>query len=549
MMNPEIETLLQEADQAARGENWEHVCSLLKSVLDEDPEHTGALTGLAISKIHQDQLQSAVDHFKEVVLLTPDSAEAYNNLGVAYALQNQLSEAESAYQRALELDPENKQAWKNLAEVCLQQPDRLTEGVQILAAVLKKYPQDVEALSMLAGCYEEAGDLNSAVFLYEEIVRLDGEHGHAAAQLEQLKSRQAAAAQIARPEHAKKLAALVNLKKGNGKAPQKAAVGFYGPHTLAFSRRMGVPARALASAKHEVKISSQFKEEDLERYQIFIFNCPHQSAELTAALRCCLDAGKTVVVDLEQDYLQIPEDHRDYSLSGPGNPAAVRRLQEIYQLGKYFTVPNIHLGEKLAPQIGQAGEIPHGWQREESSWEIPSPERKTINFGLLSTHISSSIPEQIVRQISTAVLEIDSALLVAAGDYQLLEAFPDLPEEKKMFIPLGSIQNYPYTLAHFDILMAPEPEGEFQQTRSDLPLLEAGIRRIPWIAPPLPAYQDWGVGGITTAADGWQPILARLAADPEERTALGAAGFEKAKQRESQVILRFWQEIIQEIQL
>jgi len=181
---------------------------------------------LGVSKLQQNDPASAADHFREVISLNPHSPQAYNNLGVAHALQDQWHEAEQAYQGALDQDPENAQAWKNLAEVFLQQTDRLTEGVQILAALIKKNPQDMEALNMLAACYEEVDDQDSAVLLYEQMLKTEDSNVHAQQRLEALDADLEQAAQIARPEHAQKLAALKNLTKGNGKAsPSKPRKG------------------------------------------------------------------------------------------------------------------------------------------------------------------------------------------------------------------------------------------------------------------------------------------------------------------------------------
>ena len=545
MAEEQIAKLLDQANQAAQGEDWDSVSDILNDVLDQHPAHTAALTGLGISKLHQDDPQSAVDHFQEVVSLNPHNPEAYNNLGVAHALQSEWDQAEVAYQEAINQDPEHAGAWKNLAEVYLQQNDRLTEGVQILAAVIKKNPRDTEALSMLASCYEEVGDRDSAALLYEQVLEVDPGHALAAARLEQIRPAQQAP-QIARPEHVEKLAALKNLTGGNGKAgPAKEehavrAVAFYGPSTFSFQRRMNAPARALAAAEHDVKLSSEWKAEDLDRYQAFIFNRPHVSQAHFQALTACVEAGKPVIVDLDLDYAQLPETHPEYDSIGPGNPEAMARLDDVYGQVKHFTVPHQHLAERLQPEIGPAAVVPTGWIREDSRWEMQAPSRDTINFGIISTHVNVDYPEQIRKGISDAVREVPEAVLVAAGDYQLLAAFDDLPEDKKMFIPLGSFQDYPYTLAHFDVLLVPEQVNEFTETKADLPLLEAGIRRIPWLATRLPAYWDWGVGGQFVSQQGWKSALVKIAQNPEERESLGRAGFEKAKQREGQLLVNWW---------
>ncbi len=552
MTNTNIASILQDADQAALSEDWEQVSALLKSVLDEDPKHSDALTGMGITKIHQEDLQAAVNHFQQVVKLKPNSAEAYNNLGVAYSLQTNWDQAEAAYQHALDLRPEDLQAWKNLADVYLQQSDRLLEGVQILAAVIKKNPRDKEALSMMANCYEEINDLNSAAFLYEEILELDPENLHAKDRLKLVGSRRSETNQIARPEHAAKLAALKNLTGGNGKAHRAErrkteSAAFFGPNTFAFKRRMNTPARGLAAAGWDIKLSTELTDQDLDRYQVMIFSRPHQSPDLMNNLRRAIQSDQNVIIDLDADFAQIPETHPEYELLGPGSPESLERLEEVLDLGCNFSFPGAELVEKYQDRIENWMVIPTGWHREDSTWDAPTPERSTFNLGLISTHLHLKICPEFQEQITKAVVEIPEALLVAAGDHQLLAEFSDLPEDKKMFIPLGSLENYPYTYTHFDLLLVPGSKHSFYQSQSDLAVLEAGIRKIPWLADPRPSFKNWDVGGVLIENQEWYSAVMDLYQNPQKRIRLGSKGYEKAKQRDSYLIQQLWRSYIKEI--
>jgi glycosyltransferase involved in cell wall biosynthesis len=225
------------------------------------------------------------------------------------------------------------------------------------------------------------------------------------------------------------------------------------------------------------------------------------------------------------------------------------RLEQVLDQIDHFTVPNQSLADRLADQVSHAAVIPTGWAREGSTWEAPRPKRDTVNFGLLSTHTQPEIDPEIKDQISEAVLAAPDALLTAAGDYQILAEFDQLPDDKKMFIPLGAYQDYPYALAHVDVLLVPEKSGPFTDTKSDTALLEAGIRRIPWLATRIPSYWDWGVGGIFVSGKSWSSTIQRLAENPAERKALGRAGFEKAKQRESRLVVSWWKDLLMEIQV
>lgn len=212
MINPQFDMLLEQADTAARQNNWQGAAQFLNQAGELEPNHPGVITGLGTCALHMNQLPVAVRQFERVAELAPDSPDAFNNLGVAYALMGQNLLAEKNYLIALEIDPENFSALKNLAQVCLQQNDRLQEGVDILANLYHQNPQDADVTCMLATCYEEAEDLDSAYEMYMQSLNSQPENPQAQAGFERVSERRSSV-RIARPEHLDKLAALKKLNQ------------------------------------------------------------------------------------------------------------------------------------------------------------------------------------------------------------------------------------------------------------------------------------------------------------------------------------------------
>jgi glycosyltransferase involved in cell wall biosynthesis len=127
------------------------------------------------------------------------------------------------------------------------------------------------------------------------------------------------------------------------------------------------------------------------------------------------------------------------------------------------------------------------------------------------------------------------------GDAGIWHLFADLPEERRSFASMMPFEAYPSLLAHFDVLLAPLCDNDFNNAKSDIKLLEAGIRRIPWVASPRAAYRAWGVGGLFAEAPGeWQSALTRLAQDANLRRQLGQDGRERANTREARSIAERW---------
>jgi glycosyltransferase involved in cell wall biosynthesis len=141
-------------------------------------------------------------------------------------------------------------------------------------------------------------------------------------------------------------------------------------------------------------------------------------------------------------------------------------------------------------------------------------------------------------------VEEKKVLLAAGGDTDLLNAFPGISDDRKMYVPIGHVRDYPYIFSNFDILLVPLRDINYNLCKSDLPLLEAGIRRIPWIATDIPAFQDWSVGGILAQNKGdWYTALRKLIKNEELRKALGESGRQKAEQREGDIVAQRWIEV------
>lgn len=211
MTDPHFENLLNQADIAARQGNWQEAAHYLAEAVELQPDHVGAITGMGTCALQQNELSDAVQYFEHVTALEPSSPEAHNNLGVAYAMMGEWAAAERSYLQALDLDPEHFQALKNLAQVCLQQNDRLTEGVTILGELYKSNSLDADVNFMLASCYEDAEDWDSAYEMYTQTLDVQPDYPLAKSGFERVSAKRSSI-RIAKPEHANTLAQLKSLQ-------------------------------------------------------------------------------------------------------------------------------------------------------------------------------------------------------------------------------------------------------------------------------------------------------------------------------------------------
>ncbi len=275
----------------------------------------------------------------------------------------------------------------------------------------------------------------------------------------------------------------------------KESVAFLGPTDVATETRLGVPVRALAGIGVTVNVGLQLDPADLNQYNVFVVANPHVYPPLCGAIERCLEAGKRVIVDIDRDFHHIPSDHPTHSQFGPGNPEALSSLEAALSSADVVTVPNAALAKRYGKYAQRVEIIPHSWSRANALWEKPAPRRNTINLGMVSVHTPVKDAAGLKTTLKRLLKEFPETQVTIGGELPLYVAFSNIPEERRLFLPPGQIEDYPFLLANFDILLVPLRENAYNRSRSDLPLLEAGIRRIPWVAAPVPSFEEWEAGG------------------------------------------------------
>jgi protein O-GlcNAc transferase len=168
MANKDINSLIHQANNLAGKGDWENAYQKLLQASGFEPNHPGVINGLGMCLMQTGKPKEAASYFEKLVDLVPDPQEAYCSLGMAYARINELALGEDAYLKALQINPKNMVARKGLAVIYLQQAVRFGEGMQILRSLVKAYPDDLEAVLMLANCYEQGKNYSSAKKLYQQ---------------------------------------------------------------------------------------------------------------------------------------------------------------------------------------------------------------------------------------------------------------------------------------------------------------------------------------------------------------------------------------------
>jgi tetratricopeptide (TPR) repeat protein len=312
--------------------------------------------------------------------------------------------------------------------------------------------------------------------------------------------------------------------------------------------RQALIVKTLGEQGYDVTTQMPRAGETWDQYDLVIAHNPHGNLDLMRGLAARAGARLPILVDLDVDFHLLPTDHPNYATLGLGEPGVARALTAALQLADCVTVGT----EAAAESLQQAGYnpvvIPDGWHRSNLLWYKPAPLRTTLNLGLMLMQGQLEDAASIRRAVVRILREFPQSRLVISGDPKVYQLFDSVPDTRRMFLPPVEMEDYPYLLAQFDFLLAPLRDIPYNHQRSDRILVEAGVRRIPWIASPVRPYLNWASGGlIASSLDEWYTHLRGLMQDHEMRLKLGQAGYQKALQRELQPLGKSWHQLIQQL--
>ncbi len=514
-MGETFEEYLNQANEPAERGDVPAALAWLQQANQAQPEQAGVLTGMGRCLVELNDPQAALECFLQAAVLLPDNADAQNNLGLAYQVNGLDQQALASYQAAVQLDSAHWQAWRNLAVMHLRL-EQWEQGVQILASLIRTNPADIDAKFLMAQCYEIGRDFVTAQAMYEAVLAEDPDHTEAKAALENL-----TASTFDAPE---------SPVGAQPRAEQRVVV--YAAEGMPGELRMELVTKALAGQGASVSLRDHFTPGDTDQFDYFIFSQPNLAPEWINAVQACLRAGKPFGVDMEQDYFSIPTGHPAYMLFGPGNPQALQALEVILQAAAWVSVASHVLAERMQHCVKDVRYNPPSWDRSSPFWRAAAQPHDTLNIGWIGSQNERDDMFTVRDEVVRFLRGNPNAKIIIAGDNGIFQRFGSLPEKQRQYLPVTSARDIPQILSQFDILLAPWQMNSFNQAKSDQALLEAGICQVPWVASPLPSYQEWGAGGLFAAQPGeWAAALEQLAASPDLRRRLGAAGWEQANRR------------------
>jgi tetratricopeptide (TPR) repeat protein len=139
---------------------------------DADPDSADLYRLGGIAQYDEDNFESAVGEYRNVVRLDPSQASDHINLGLALMESNQLEEALIEFHEALRLDSSYVHPYYNLG-ICLKRLGRNRQSSDWLAQASQKDSTEVAAWYNLGVCLRRIGQIDRSREAFEKVLRLN----------------------------------------------------------------------------------------------------------------------------------------------------------------------------------------------------------------------------------------------------------------------------------------------------------------------------------------------------------------------------------------
>ena len=247
-----------------------------------------------------------------------------------------------------------------------------------------------------------------------------------------------------------------------------------------------------------------------------VISQPHTNTDFIEAFLHYKSSGKKVYIDLDMHFPSIPENHPLYDTAGPGNPDGLEALEQILDTADGLLVSSQALGEAYKAPGREIHVFPPIWDPGNPLWEKPAEKREEIHLGLVGSQVLPDDARILVPVLEELFEQHENLKLVVLENFELLDLFEGIDEHHKLFLPASRYEDYPYQLSHIDILLVPGEDTPFNRARSDRPLMEAGIRGIPWVASDFPSFNKWkGEGVLVKALTEWTKVITNCISNSE----------------------------------
>jgi len=256
-----------------------------------------------------------------------------------------------------------------------------------------------------------------------------------------------------------------------------------------------------------------------------------------------IETGKLLIVDTDDDFHAVPENHPGYMGVGRGRPEHLAKYEQCLKIAHVVTTTTEELKSRLLKFNKNVIVIPNGWSPD---LEWVSFKKKntnpTILWGGTVTHKQSF--ELCRFALEQHCRRDHNVKIIIAGDFGIYQSLK-IAEHQKMFIPMMPYQEYWYTVGLADIILAPLEDTYFNGAKSPLRLTDTCAKGLPFIASPVGPYageEFKPCGYFATSPAEWRDCIGQ--AIHENNPAMQASRKEVADRYRMEKLVQQWIEVI-----
>jgi predicted O-linked N-acetylglucosamine transferase (SPINDLY family) len=171
-MNPQLQTMLQQAIQAFQSGNFDSADLILKRVLQADSKNLPALHILGLIKASQANHKEAADFLGRAARIHPNDASIQYNLAKALADSGNNKDAIAHHKKAVALAPNNPEAWLNYGKSA-SNLGRYEDALVWFGKALSLKPDYAEALLNKGAILKVLKKLEEAIALAEQALSIN----------------------------------------------------------------------------------------------------------------------------------------------------------------------------------------------------------------------------------------------------------------------------------------------------------------------------------------------------------------------------------------
>lgn len=154
---------------------YEYLIPYLQKLIILEPDFYAHLYDLAYAYEKTEDFENSISFYLKYLEVEPFSDSAWYNLGIIYNKQENYEKALEAYDYALAINSQNTFAIFNKGNI-LCNLDKYNDAIPVYHEYLENEPDNFEAMTYLAECYEKTNDLVLAKKYYHEAIDLAPEY-------------------------------------------------------------------------------------------------------------------------------------------------------------------------------------------------------------------------------------------------------------------------------------------------------------------------------------------------------------------------------------